>query len=126
MLPVLRRFLLAVLLASFGRAADEPRPVRRIDPAAVLSAAAAVTTNQYPDADTVLVDAVVFERYNPDGTSTAWNEEAVKVLTEAGRRATRVQRCTSMSPTVPPPWPARTSTSRMAAARRSTSPGPAG
>ncbi len=65
---------------------------RRLDPAAVIADAATLTTNLYPDADTVLVDCSSLETYQPDGTSSYWSEDAVKVLTEAGRRATQVQR----------------------------------
>lgn len=84
--------LLAGLLAASGRAAEKSRPVRRIDWRAVVADAAALTTNRYPDADSVLVDSTYLEQYNPDGTSTSWNEDAVKVLTEAGRREAQVQR----------------------------------
>ena len=65
---------------------------RRLDFAAVIADAATLTTNLYPDADTVLVDSSSLETYNPDGTSSYWSEDALKVLTEAGRRATQVQR----------------------------------
>ncbi|MBN1863783.1 MAG: DUF3857 domain-containing protein [Victivallales bacterium] len=52
----------------------------------VITAAADVTKERYPDADDVLVDDYIFTRYNPDGTSAAWDDTFIKVLTEKGRR----------------------------------------
>jgi len=49
------------------------------DPAKVIADAAAVTTNRYPDANTVLVDDLVRESYKPDGTSVAVDDEFTKV-----------------------------------------------
>ncbi len=80
------------LLAVAGAAQADPPTARRLDLAAAIADAAALTTNRYPDADSVLVDSASFETYHPDGTSTAWNADAVKVLTEAGRREAQVQR----------------------------------
>ncbi len=63
-----------------------PLPPPFPDPAAVLADARAVTSARYPDADTVLIDDLVHERYNPDGTSVSWDDEYTKILTEKGRR----------------------------------------
>jgi hypothetical protein len=53
---------------------------------AVVAASTNVTAARYPDADRVLVNDHVFERYEPDGTSVSWDDEWAKVLTEKGRR----------------------------------------
>jgi transglutaminase-like putative cysteine protease len=78
----------AAALLLFCRAAPAAAAplVRTIEPQAILAEAREVTTNRYPDADSVLLDAVVQEEYNPDGTAFARSEEWVKVLTEKGRR----------------------------------------
>ena len=60
-------------------------------PAQVIARAATVTTNRFPDADTVLVDDLVREAYRPDGTSVSVDDEYTKVLTEKGRRANAVR-----------------------------------
>ena len=57
-----------------------------LDQAAVIASARAVTSQRFPDADRVLVDDHVFERYEKDGTSVAWDDEYSKILTEKGRR----------------------------------------
>lgn len=51
-----------------------------------VTSARAVTAARFPDADRVLVDDHVFERYEKDGTSVLWDDEYSKVLTEKGRR----------------------------------------
>jgi len=61
------------------------------DPKQVIVSAADVTTNRFPDADTVLVDDVVREAYRPDGTSVAVDDEYTKVLTEKGRRINAIR-----------------------------------
>lgn len=88
-----RGLLLAgILLGVTARAATGgDGPPRRLDPEALAREAAGVTPQTHPDADRVLVDSVCHETYRADGTSTAWNSDAIKILTEAGRRATQVQ-----------------------------------
>ncbi len=51
-----------------------------------LAAAAKVTRQAYPDADTVLVEDYEFIKYNADGTSVSSDEMYEKILTEKGRR----------------------------------------
>ncbi|MCL1921021.1 MAG: DUF3857 domain-containing protein [Kiritimatiellaeota bacterium] len=52
----------------------------------VAAAAGEVTAERFADADRVLVDDCVWERYEKDGTSVTWDDEYVKILTEKGRR----------------------------------------
>lgn len=52
----------------------------------VLTAARAVTTERFPDADSVLTYNLVHERYNADGTGEEWDDEYLTILTEKGRR----------------------------------------
>ena len=77
---------LAALLASGWLAGAGETGFIRIDRAAALEAAAAVTAERYPDADEVLVSDRQYARYAADGTYVLWHEEYVKVLTEEGRR----------------------------------------
>ncbi len=94
----MKHLFLAILLGAFSlRAvatvalppalAFAPLP----DPAAVLNRAAAITTNRFPDADAVLVDDLVREAYQPDGTSVSIDDEYTKILTEKGRRDASVR-----------------------------------
>lgn len=53
------------------------------------TAAAAVTSNAYPDADAVLVVGWEQVRYNPDGTARSIEDVCYKILTEKGRRDLR-------------------------------------
>ena len=85
------RFLIVGLLTLSVWMAASAAPVRRIDLAAAIADTAMIATNRYPDADSLLVDSVYTEAYEPDGASTAWNEDLVKVLTEAGRREAQMQ-----------------------------------
>ncbi|MBM4163577.1 MAG: DUF3857 domain-containing protein [Lentisphaerae bacterium] len=84
---VLHEPLLFSLIAGllFAAAAGRAQPALR-DPAAVIAEAQAVTRERFPDADTVLTYNLVYERYNPDGTAEAWDDESVTILTEKGRR----------------------------------------
>ena len=79
-----------VAATAFAASLDEqPAEVRRIVRADILAASAAVTPEAYPDADTVLLDSVTFDRYEPDGTSVTYDDTYVKVMTEKGRRDSR-------------------------------------
>ncbi len=89
------RFVSLTLLAALvGRqpasAADLPADLAALgpllDPATVVAAAAGVDTNRYPDADDVLVDDIVRQRYEADGTAVGVDDEYFKILTEKGRR----------------------------------------
>ena len=85
-------FLSAMSAIGVAQAAaldEQPAEVRRIDRAETLAVAASVTAEAYPDADTVLLDSVTFETYNPDGTSVTYDDTYAKVLTEKGRRDAR-------------------------------------
>ena len=81
---------LAALVLFTVSAAEPPSDMPaeyRADPAAVISAAAAITPARFPDANSALVDDRVHTRYEADGSDIAWDDEWVKVLTEKGRRA---------------------------------------
>ena len=56
-------------------------------PEAIISAAAAVTPERYPDADVVMIDDRLHTTYESDGTGTYWDDEWIKILTEKGRRS---------------------------------------
>ncbi|MGI6494602.1 MAG: DUF3857 domain-containing protein [Kiritimatiellia bacterium] len=83
-------FSAALLLSSSLFAAGLPAPFDvlgdLLDRDAVAASAAEVTVERYPDADDVLVDDLVRERYLPDGTALMLDDEYYKVLTEKGRR----------------------------------------
>lgn len=67
------------------QAADE-QPGGMLDQTTVIQAAKTVTSKQYPNADSVLVDEFIRVKYEADGTSETWDDEYVKVLTEKGKR----------------------------------------
>ncbi len=48
-----------------------------------------VTSDRYPDADDVLVDDYLHTKYQADGTSITYDDQAFKILTEKGRKANR-------------------------------------
>ena len=54
--------------------------------ASAVRAEDAITTERYPDADSVLVDSVTRVSYKPDGNYYMEDENWVKILTEKGRR----------------------------------------
>ena len=54
---------------------------------AALSGAA--TAAKYPDSDAVLLDDFIQVEYQPDGTSEKWDDTALKILTEKGKRSSR-------------------------------------
>ena len=89
---------LALFVFSIGasRAATNALPTELafaplLDATQMLACASDITTNRFPDADTVLVDDIVREAYNPDGTSVAVDDEFTKILTEKGRRENTVR-----------------------------------
>ncbi len=47
------------------------------------------TTEKYPDSDDVLLDDFIQTEYQIDGTSETWNDTAIKILTEKGKRDNR-------------------------------------
>ncbi|QBG47476.1 DUF3857 domain-containing protein [Verrucomicrobia bacterium S94] len=60
-----------------------------LDPDTIRKLAADVTAEKYPDADEVLVDDVIEVEYQEDGTSDSWDDTAVKIITEKGKRNNR-------------------------------------
>ena len=60
-----------------------------VDSAKVISAAAAITTQAYPDCDTAIVEQRSVRSYRADGSGEAQDETFEKVLTEKGRRQSR-------------------------------------
>ncbi len=61
-------------------------PEKLLDPDTAIAAASEVNVNQYPNADTVLVDNYCYIRYREDGTFVQWDDNYVKILTEKGKR----------------------------------------
>ena len=55
----------------------------------IVEQAAAATSEKYPDSDDVLIDNVIQVEYQPDGTSETWDDTALKILTEKGKRDNR-------------------------------------
>lgn len=55
----------------------------------LLKAATEVTPQTFPDSDDVLLDDYIQVRYQPDGTSETWDDTAIKILTEKGKRDNR-------------------------------------
>ena len=55
----------------------------------IVAQAADATAEKYPDSDDVLLDDYIQVEYQPDGTSTNWDDTAIKVLTEKGKRNNR-------------------------------------
>ncbi|MDF7798993.1 DUF3857 domain-containing protein [Pontiellaceae bacterium B1224] len=51
--------------------------------------AAAATIEKYPDSDEVLLDDFIQVEYQTDGSSDSWDDTAVKILTEKGKRSQR-------------------------------------
>jgi transglutaminase-like putative cysteine protease len=51
--------------------------------------ATAATIQKYPDSDEVLLDDFIQVEYQADGTSDSWDDTAVKILTEKGKRDQR-------------------------------------
>lgn len=60
-----------------------------INRAEVLKTATAVTTEAYPDSDSVLIDNHINAVYQADGTSVTLDESYSKILTEKGRRSSK-------------------------------------
>ena len=55
--------------------------------AAIMTAAADITSERFPDADAVTVEEIERVRYNPNGTYVLTNDCWTKILTEKGRRS---------------------------------------
>jgi transglutaminase-like putative cysteine protease len=49
----------------------------------------AATVEKYPDSDDVLIDDFIQVEYQADGTSETWDDTAIKILTEKGKRKNR-------------------------------------
>src|SRR2546427_6292149 len=60
-----------------------------LDSKSVLTAAAEVTAEKYPDCDEATVEKKMVRVYRPDGTGECQDESFVKVLTEKGKRNNR-------------------------------------
>jgi len=77
---------LALWRGPAGARAEEDYAEGMLDRAAALAAARTATAEAFPDAESVLVDALRRVRYEADGRYTEWYEEYVRILTEEGRR----------------------------------------
>lgn len=88
------RILILLLAASFTAllpaTAQDPSttgaPAALLDPALTLAAARETTQANYPDAATVLIAEHVRTEYQADGSFVTYDEDYVKILTEAGRK----------------------------------------
>jgi transglutaminase-like putative cysteine protease len=78
--------MLIAMLTSTGCAQEITYPTGLLDRDTVITAAADVTTEAYPNADDVLVDDLIRVRYEADGTATRWDDTIVKILTERGKQ----------------------------------------
>lgn len=67
--------------------ADSATAPTLLDQAKVIASAKEVSTEKYPDAETVLVSEHIKTEYQADGTYVTYDDEYVKVLTEEGRRS---------------------------------------
>lgn len=79
----------AIFLSLFLVAISLQTQAVLIDRVAALERAATVSSENHPDADTVLVWDHTHEWYRPDGTGARTNEWYEKILTEKGRRDSR-------------------------------------
>ena len=61
-----------------------------LNSSSIIQNAKLATLARYPDANDVLIDDEIVTTYTPDGKSVTWDDTAVKVLTEEGRRDNRV------------------------------------
>ncbi len=57
-----------------------------LDQQKIITSSKEVTSEKYPDAETVLVSEHIKTEYNADGTYLTYDDEYIKVLTEEGRR----------------------------------------
>jgi transglutaminase-like putative cysteine protease len=55
----------------------------------IIAYAASATPEKYPDSDDVLLDDFIQTEYQADGTAETWDDTAIKVLTEKGKRENR-------------------------------------
>ncbi|MEN8254389.1 MAG: DUF3857 domain-containing protein [Verrucomicrobiota bacterium] len=81
------RFLLTTTIAFLCALPLGAKEFLNLETLAGMSAAA--TAEKYPDSDYVLVDDFIQMEYQPAGTSETWDDTAVKILTEKGKRANR-------------------------------------
>ncbi len=55
----------------------------------IIAQASSATRETYPDADDVLIDDFIQVEYQTDGTAETWDDTAIKILTEKGKRENR-------------------------------------
>ncbi|NNJ70106.1 MAG: DUF3857 domain-containing protein [Kiritimatiellales bacterium] len=60
-----------------------------LSPETIAAMSAEATAEKYPDSDDVLIDDFIQVHYEADGTSETWDDTAIKVLTEKGKRKNR-------------------------------------
>ncbi|VGO19803.1 DUF3857 domain-containing protein [Pontiella sulfatireligans] len=77
-------FVLALFLFSQPLSAKEFLSLEKL-----IEQAAAATVQKYPNADDVLIDDFIQVEYQADGTEEAWDDTALKILTEKGKRNSR-------------------------------------
>ena len=94
--------LAAVALAAFSAHGDTNRyagtEFAPVDAKPVMTAAAEITPEKYPDSDAVTVDQKSVRVYRADGTGECQDETFTKVLTEKGKRDNRTLTMNFMLP----------------------------
>jgi transglutaminase-like putative cysteine protease len=99
---ILRPILSALVLAALPAGAADTNFVSAewspVDAHQVMAAAAEITPAKYPNCDSALVDQNSMRDYNADGTGACQDETFTKVLTEKGRRDSRVETFSFMLP----------------------------
>ena len=76
-----------ILTANTCLAADYSEGI--LDQNKVYKISKSVSSETYPNSDDILVDDYIIESYNPDGTSTIWDDTFLKVLTKKGKRSNK-------------------------------------
>jgi hypothetical protein len=57
----------------------------------IYTTAKKLTADKYPNADSITVNNLTIDKYNPDGTGNSWNDNSTKIFTEKGRESNTVQ-----------------------------------
>ncbi|MCP4179075.1 MAG: DUF3857 domain-containing protein [bacterium] len=86
---LLLSLLAQILLINISTGAELDYSSGILDNKKILSKSKSVNTIKYPNSNEVLIDEYTVCKYNPDGTAITWNDSALKILTEKGRKENR-------------------------------------
>ena len=86
-MKIVARFVFAV--APLFLFASPSSAKQFLDLGKIIGYAEGATAEKYPDSDDVLLDDFIQTQYNPDGTYDSWDDTAIKILTEKGKRGHR-------------------------------------